>query len=164
MVALMTDAVTGKPTGIHRTYLDYAGAERERRMLDRKGCIRLSHDDEVTLGLGVTEGIEDGLAVLLTGWSPVWAAADAGAMARFPVLGGIECLTIFGDADAAGGRAANTCALRWRGARRSVEVLLADGGSRLRTLLTPTSQERTSAVRLTALGGRTESRGSSARR
>jgi putative DNA primase/helicase len=67
MVALMTDAVSGKPTGIHRTYLDSAGAKRERRMLGRKGCIRLSHDDEVTLGLGVTEGIEDGLAVLLTG-------------------------------------------------------------------------------------------------
>jgi hypothetical protein len=34
MVALMTDAVTGEPIGIHRTYLDSAGAKRERRMRD----------------------------------------------------------------------------------------------------------------------------------
>jgi len=44
-------------------------------------------------GLAIAEGIEDGLAVLLTGRAPVWAATSAGALAKFPVLIGIECLT-----------------------------------------------------------------------
>jgi hypothetical protein len=82
-------------------------------MLGHKGAIRLSPDDAVTLGLGLVEGVEDGLAVLLSGWSPVWAAADAGALAKFPVLDGIEALTIFADADAAGMNAATECAARW---------------------------------------------------
>jgi hypothetical protein len=126
----MTDAVTNKATGIHRTFVDSAGAKRDRKMLGRKGCTRLSHDEDVTLGLGLTEGIEDGLAVLLSGWGPIWVAPDAGALGSFPVLTGIESLTIFGDADAAGERAANTCASRWPAARRVVQVILGDGRGR----------------------------------
>jgi len=116
VVALMTDAASNEPTGIHRTFLDGDGAKLERKMLGRQGVVRLSPDDEVTMGLGITEGVEDGLAVLLSGWSPVWAATSAGAIARFPVLAGIEALTIFADADAPGIKAANTCLARWRSA------------------------------------------------
>lgn len=90
VTALMTDPVSGAPTGVHRTYLTEQAEKRARRMLGRKGVVRLSRDDDVTLGLGLTEGIEDGLAVLLSGWSPVWAAGDAGSLARFPILPGIE--------------------------------------------------------------------------
>jgi hypothetical protein len=82
-------------------------------MLGRKGVIRLSPDDAVTVGVGIVEGIEDGLAVLLSDWAPVWCAADAGALGKFRVLTGIEALTIFSDADTAGERAAHECAARW---------------------------------------------------
>ena len=116
VVALMTDPVSNEPTGIHRTFLDGDGAKLERKMLGRQGVVRLSPDDEVAMGLGITEGIEDGLAVLLSGWAPVWAATSAGAIARFPVLDGIEALTIFADADAPGIKAANACSARWRSA------------------------------------------------
>lgn len=73
-------------------------------------------------GLGISEGIEDGLAVLLSGWAPVWAATSAGAIARFPVLAGIMALTIFADADEPGIAAARKCAAQWRDAGREVRV------------------------------------------
>ncbi len=84
----MTDPLTGEPTGVHRTFHPKDATKIERKMLGRQGVIRLSPDEEVTLGLGITEGIEDGLAVLLSGWAPVWASSSAGAIERFPVLGG----------------------------------------------------------------------------
>ena len=122
VVALMTNAVTNEPTGIHRTFLNPDGTKRERKMLGRQGVIRLSPDEEVTLGLGLTEGIEDGLAVLLSGWAPVSCATSAGAIERFPVLSGIDCLTIHADYDNAGINAAQICVDRWIAADRDAFI------------------------------------------
>jgi hypothetical protein len=105
----MTDGVTNKPTGIHRTLLNADGTKRERKMLGTQGVIRLSRDGEVTRGLGIAEGVEDGLRILLSGWRPVWAATSAGGIERFPVLSGIECLTVFADDGKAGMEAAQAC-------------------------------------------------------
>jgi hypothetical protein len=129
VVALMTDAVTGKPTGVHRTYLRPDGTnvidergDKKKKMLGPRGVIRLSPDEDVTHGLGIAEGIEDGLAMLLDGWVPVWAASCANAIASFPVLSGIEALTIFSDSDDAGVKAAEVCADRWRAEGRDVAI------------------------------------------
>ena len=62
-MALMTDAVTGEPCGIHRTFLNPDGTKRERKMLGQQGVVRVSPDEDVTLGLGLTEGIEDALSI-----------------------------------------------------------------------------------------------------
>jgi hypothetical protein len=123
VVALMTDAVTGEPTGVHRTFIDADGAKIQRKMLGRQGVICLSRNDEVTLGLGITEGVEDGIAVLLDRWAPIWAATSAGPIARFPILAGIEELTIFADADEAGLTKAEACAARWRAAGRGARIV-----------------------------------------
>lgn len=123
LVALMTDVVSGAPAGVHRTYVDQQANKLGRKMLGHKGVIRLSPDEDVTLGLGLTEGVEDGLAVLLCGWAPVWAAADAGSIARFPVLSGVESLTLFADRDDAGLNAAQACAARWIGAGREARIV-----------------------------------------
>jgi hypothetical protein len=120
IVMMMTDARTGESVGVHRTFLTDDGRKRERKMLGRQGVIRLSPDEDVCEGLGICEGIEDGLAVLLSGWAPVWAATNAGGVERFPVLPGIEALTIFHDEDDAGTRAAESCAQRWASAGREV--------------------------------------------
>jgi putative DNA primase/helicase len=122
VVALMTDAVSGEPVGVHRTFLNPDGVKIERKMLGIQGIVRLSVDDAVTTSLGLTEGIEDGFAVLLSGWSPVWVATSAGAIARFPILGGIESLTVFADADAAGLQSAESCRDRWRLAGREAVI------------------------------------------
>jgi putative DNA primase/helicase len=54
------------------------------------------------------------------GYSPAWALGDAGELGRFPVLPGIESLTILTDHDAAGETAAMACSARWTGAGREV--------------------------------------------
>ena len=117
----MTNALTNEPTGIHRTFLDADGKKRERKMLGRQGVVRITPDEDVTYGLGIAEGVEDALAVALD-WGPAWAATSAGAIERFPVLSGIDCITVFADADAAGTKAANECAERWIGAGKEARI------------------------------------------
>lgn len=132
MIALLRDSVTDTPCGIHRTGLKADGSGKAelpggaKRMLGRArgACIKLSPNDDVTSGLGLAEGIENGLAVLAAGWAPVWAAGSAGAIAGFPEVAGVESLTIFADADNAGLRAARDCQARWRAARRECRIVV----------------------------------------
>jgi putative DNA primase/helicase len=121
MIALMTDAVTGEPCGVHRTFLDGEGRKLDRKMKGRaKGAVvRLSADEDVTHGLGIAEGIETALA---TGFLPTWACLSAGTIKTFPVLAGVEALTIFADHDHAGITAANECGRRWHAAGCEVTI------------------------------------------
>ncbi len=134
MVALMTMPETGEPCGAHVTYLRADGGgkadgAKPKIMLGAAGVIRLVPDEEVTTGLGLAEGIETALAVMQrTGWAPVWAATSAGAIDRFPVLPGIEALTIFADADGAGINAARACGRRWAEAGREARLLAPPAG------------------------------------
>ena len=130
MLGLMSGIVTGRPLGVHRTFLSADGRakanlEPNKMMLGRaKGAVlKLTPDEDVTRGLGLVEGIEDGLAVLNSGWAPVWVCLSAGALASFPVLGGIQALTIFTDNDTAGAAAAAACIERWRGAGKEASVV-----------------------------------------
>jgi hypothetical protein len=74
----------------------------------------------------LAEGIETALAVMADGWMPVWATVDAGNMAAFPVLSGIESLTLFADNDLSGTglNAAEACVARWRGAGRESRIVM----------------------------------------
>ncbi|ADJ23544.1 hypothetical protein Hden_1737 [Hyphomicrobium denitrificans ATCC 51888] len=123
MVALMTDPVTVEPCGIHRTFLDRDAHKIERKMLGKQGVIRISPDYEVVEAIGICEGVEDALAILDSGWNPIWAATSAGAIARFPVLRDISSITIFSDTDPVGSAAANKCASRWAAAGRECAVV-----------------------------------------
>ncbi len=134
MVAEMTDPATNEWTGTHVTYLRPGGVEKAdgpscKIMLGRVGCIRLVEDAEVTMGLGIAEGIETSLAVMQGfDWRPVWAATSAGAIRRFPVLPGIGALTIFADTDGAGINAAHACAARWTEAGRGARIYTPPAG------------------------------------
>jgi hypothetical protein len=133
MVALMTDPLTGEPCGAHVTYLRPDGAgkaegERPKIMLGGSGVVRLSPDEDVTLGLGIAEGIETALSVMQgCDWRPVWAATSAGGIRTFPVLPGIEALTLFADMDdgGAGMAAARARAERWTAAGREARIVAA---------------------------------------
>lgn len=125
IVGLMTDPRTGEATGIHRTALRPDGTKIDRKMLGRSGVVRLCGDADVTSGIGIAEGIETALAVAQAGWEPVWAALSAGGISRFPVLAGIEALTVFADADNAGMEAARHCAQRWADAGREARIVAA---------------------------------------
>lgn len=134
MVAQMSAPETGEPCGTHVTYLSADGCgkadgARPKVMLGAVGVIRLVPDEEVTLGLGLGEGIETALAVMQrTGWAPVWAATSAGAIKRFPVLPGIEALTIFADADGPGMAAARESCRRWAEAGCEARIVAPPAG------------------------------------
>jgi hypothetical protein len=134
LVALVSEAATGRPLTLHRTWIRPDGTKAAvlpPRMLlggHRKagGVIRLWPDDAVSVALGVAEGIETALS-LAHAAAPCWAAVDAGNLAALPVLPGIETLTIGADNDPAGRQAARRCATRWARAGRAVYVVTAPG-------------------------------------
>jgi len=134
MVALWTDAVTRKPRAIHRTAISDAGEKVGRKTLGpNAGCvIRLWPDEDVERRLVIGEGIETTLAAATriqhrgTLLTPAWATGDAGHLERFPVLPGIEALTVLVDYDEHGrGQLATAeCARRWTAAGREVTQLI----------------------------------------
>lgn len=129
LVALLTDAETREPRTIHRTWIQADGTKAPidpprlfAAAQTKKGAVvRLWPDDEVTMGLGVAEGIESALSLAHAGM-PVWACVDASNLAALPVLRGIESLTIARDRDPAGEKATTECARRWAGAGVSVFI------------------------------------------
>lgn len=132
LVALGTDAVTGVPLTLLRAWIGADGNKapvNPPRMLlggHRKAgaVVRLSPDEAVTTGLAIAEGIETALS-LAHGFRPVWACIDAGNLAAFPILDGIESLTIAADNDEPGIAAAEACANRWTDAGREVRLVMA---------------------------------------
>ena len=128
MVALFRNIATGEPQAVSRTFLDRDGKKVDRKFLGPTGgaAIKLDPDEEVTHGLHIGEGIETCLAARKLGLRPCWALGNAGAVAAFPVLSGIECLNIIADHDAngAGEQAARPVESRWRQAGREVRVLM----------------------------------------
>jgi putative DNA primase/helicase len=125
MVALMRDALTNEPRAIQRTRLAPDGTKICRATLGpaKGAAIKFDADENVTLGLVVTEGCETGLAARQVGYRPIWALGSAGAIQAFPVLLGIEGLTIHVEPGQASLRAVHECGARWRGAGRDAVVL-----------------------------------------
>jgi hypothetical protein len=133
MVALMRDIITNEPKAIHRTALKpdgsgkagLSGGRSPKRMLGpaRGAAVKLIDDAEVTIGLGIAEGIENALTAICAGWLPVWATGCKGAVASFPVLAGIEALTVISDPEPGGVQAAHQCARRWHKAGREATVI-----------------------------------------
>jgi len=124
MIALYRDIKTNEPKAIHRTALTPEGKKVDRKALGPKaGCaIKLSTDEDVADGLTIAEGVETALAGMALNFRPAWALGDAGSVAKFPLLAGIECLTILVDNDASGTGQASAleCSNRWTGMGREV--------------------------------------------
>ena len=128
LIGLVTDAITGIPLSLHRTWITPTGKadlDPPRMLLGnhRKqgGVIRLWGDDYLTHGLAVAEGLETALS-LSHAYQPVWACIDAGNLATLPVVPGVECLVIAADNDPAGLTASHTCAARWSAAGVDVRI------------------------------------------
>jgi len=135
VLALFRDIRTDEPRAVGRTFLD-----RDARKLDRKflgpvgGCaIKLDADDAVLAGLHIGEGVETCQAGRQFGLRPAWALGSKGAIGAFPVLDGIEALTILAEPDAE--REVETCARRWHAADREVFINRAIGGKDLADVL-----------------------------
>jgi putative DNA primase/helicase len=129
IIAILTDPISGARTGgISRTYL--CGGNKVCRAkslggVGRLGVVRLSPDDEVATGLHGCEGLESALSGMQMNFCPMWAFGSTATMEAFPVLPGVECLTIIADNDrktpdeiAAGDKAARQVCQRWADAGR----------------------------------------------
>ena len=124
MICLFRDIRTDEPKAISRTFIDNEGRKLSRKFLGRVGgcAIKLDADGEVLGGLHICEGVETGLAARQLGLRPTWALGSAGAIASFPILSGVECLTLMREHDDASARATEQCAARWHAAGRQVII------------------------------------------
>jgi hypothetical protein len=127
MLALVTHAIDRHAMTIHRTWIQEDNPKAlDRRLLGghekKGGVIRLWPDEYVTYGLAVAEGVETALS-LASEYMPIWSLVDAGNMAAFPVLAGIETLVIGADHDEAGQKAANRLEAAWKAQGREALII-----------------------------------------
>lgn len=133
MLALFRSIATGQPQAVSRTYLDAKSCKTSRRFLGPVGGAAVMFDpsDSVTHGLFVGEGVETAMAARQLGLKPCWALGSAGSIAAFPVLSGVECLTLLAENDDASKRAIEQCSARWHAAGREVLINRPIGGKDL---------------------------------
>jgi hypothetical protein len=129
VVALFRNIHTNQPQAIHRTALNPNGTKFGRLTLGpwKGSVIKLSPDADVGQGLVIGEGVETCLSGVMLGFRPVWATGSAPGIRSFPVLAGVDCLTILVDADEAdrngrraGQDSALECSARWTSDGREV--------------------------------------------
>jgi putative DNA primase/helicase len=135
VLALFRDIHTNEPKAIHRIALGPGGILIGKKMLGPVGgaAVKLDADENVEYGLTIAEGVETALGGRMLGFKPAWALGSAGAIRNFPVLNGIDCLTILVDNDEtdrngrqAGQQAATECWRRWKDAGREVQAFSTD--------------------------------------
>lgn len=109
----------GKPTTIHKTYLDSLGRKAQLPQVRQYMPISRGKGSAVRLGepaevMGVAEGIETALSASVIYKMPVWSALDAGGLMQWSPPPEAQFIHIFGDNDAsnAGQSAANALAHR----------------------------------------------------
>jgi putative DNA primase/helicase len=132
------DIRTDEPRAISRTFINDAGMKIERKFLGPvAGCaVKLDADEEVTNGLHIGEGVETTMTARQAEYRrPAWALGSAGAIAAFPVLSGIECLTLLAEHCDVSARAIKQCGDRWHEAGREVLINEPIGGKDLNDAL-----------------------------
>jgi hypothetical protein len=127
IVGVMTHSITAEPTGaISRTYVDadLKKIGKARTLGTGTGVIRLSLDEDVSGGLHLAEGLETALSAMSIGLRPLWATGSTSVLKAFPVLRGIEALSIIADHDVngAGEQAARKLELPYRRSGREVRI------------------------------------------
>ena len=130
MICLVRNIVTNEPQGIHRTALMPGGMAVKRNGKTFRlslgstsgGAIKLDPDEDVTQGICIGEGLETCLSGRLIGYRPIWSVLSTRGVARFPLLPGIDGLTIFGEYDEKqqSMEAIQSCAEQWLAAGKEV--------------------------------------------
>ncbi len=129
LVALVVD-VAGNPVAVHRTYLSATGSKAAAAPVKASkgpvwgGAIRLDREaPEIVLGEGIESSASAGRLLGL----PAWAALSAGNLAAGVMLPPtVQAVVIAADADAAGDKAAEAAAMRWRKEGRRVRIARPD--------------------------------------
>jgi putative DNA primase/helicase len=129
LIALFRDVSTNEPRAVHRFALGPGGILVGKKMLGPVGgcAVKLDSEENVERGLTIAEGVETAIAARMKGLRPCWATGSAGGIRNFPLLAGVECLTLVVDNDhhdargrQAGQEAAAECWRRWKDAGREV--------------------------------------------
>jgi Toprim domain len=131
LIALCRDIGSNASCAIRRTALApdgrkrplFCAADGRLTLGPTKGtAVKITADEDVAEGLTIAEGVETALAAIVDGFRPMWALGDAGGIADFPVLAGIEALIIVVDHDenGTGQNVARKCSARWTAAGREV--------------------------------------------
>jgi hypothetical protein len=129
MLALYRSVATNEPQAICRTALGPNGIKIGRLTLGptRGAAIKIDDDASVSNALTIGEGLETVLAGRMLGFKPAWATGSSVGVKNFPVLSGIETLTVLVDRDPpdangrqAGQEATAECSKRWTLAGREV--------------------------------------------
>ena len=112
MVALVRNIITDERQAIHRTALKLGAGDNQLspERIDRKswgpiknGAIKLSPNSSVITGLMIGEGLETTLsASRIFKFRPAWSVISKEGIRNFPVLSGIECMTVAVDNDVSG--------------------------------------------------------------
>ncbi len=123
MVCLVRNIATNELQAIHRTALAPDGTAIKRNGKTHRmslgpitgGAIKIDPDEDVTQGLCIGEGVETCLAGRQMGYRPAWSVMSKSGVASFPILPGIDGLTIFGERDERDQSklAIKSCAGRW---------------------------------------------------
>jgi hypothetical protein len=133
MLAIFRDIRTDEPRAVSRTFVDDDALKINRKFLGPVGgcAVKLDPDDDVIGGLHLSEGIETALTARQLELRPTWALGSAGAVASFPILNGVECLTLLAENCEVNARAVEQCAARWHAAGREVLINAPIGGKDL---------------------------------
>ncbi len=124
MIAAMRSIATDEIIAVSRRRLTPQGEKvgKPRYLGVAAGAaIKLDADDTVTNGLHIAEGVESGHAGRMLDLKPMWCLGSKNEIANFPVLGGVECLTILAEPDAE--THVKKCAERWAQAGREVRIV-----------------------------------------
>jgi hypothetical protein len=137
MLALFRNIHSDEPQAVSRTFLDSQGRKLGRKFLGpvAGAAVKLDQDVEVLGGLHIGEGVETAMAARQFGLRPTWALGSAGAIASFPLINGVESLTLLREHDDASAKAVDACARRWYEAGREVIINEPVGGKDLNDVL-----------------------------
>jgi DNA polymerase len=134
LVALMRDPVTDAPVGIHRIGLASGNgkiAKLDRKALGHMGVVKfwpVNGSGQLVVGEGLETVLAASTRISYRGapLTPAWSAVAKGALARLPVVPGVEPLILLVDHDEnnEGQRAAELCKRVWRSANRTVVPLI----------------------------------------
>ena len=147
MVVALRSIATDEITAVQRTRLSPEGKKVERRTpgVARGAAVKLDADRNVTNRLHVGEGVETCMTARQIGLRPTWAVGSAGDVAAFPVLDGIERLTILAENDEASEGAIEACGGRWHDNDREVFINRPTRGNDLNDALQSMHRSRLSA-------------------
>ena len=122
----MRHPLTDAATGIQRIALNKDSSKIGRKMLGRRGAVKLwPSNGSLVIGEGLETVLAAATRITYRGvpLQPAWSALAEGPLRRFPIIPGVKQLTILVDHDAVGQAAAAECAERYKHAGRNVARL-----------------------------------------